>query len=371
VFNAGFVEAYSEALKKEPELRHLAHERWPEALKEAMNWGLLSGENELSMLRLQPVFPYFLRTRLADPARAAQKAAIERAFRAHYDGMGDAFSDLLESKEPQEQQVGFALMNLEYANFFEALRLALSQHTSILNLSPPLSVYLDRTQDHARGLELGETTLKGLDAYPKEALTGRLGAQFIGVVDNVATRYLLLHRFDDAKAAYERALALNDALTGMPAEFIGKGKAGLLHQLGRVAEEQRRFAEAEEFYQKALALFVEFNDRYEQAGTYHQLGMVAQEQRRWAEAEEFYQKAFALFVEFNDRYSQASTYYNLGSVAQEQRRWAQAEEFYQKALALFVEFNDRYNQASTYQNLGVVAKEQRQGRCRHPLSWRG
>ena len=52
-----------------------------------MNWGLLSSEDDLPMLRLQPVFPYFLRTRLADPARSAQKAAIERAFRAHYDGM--------------------------------------------------------------------------------------------------------------------------------------------------------------------------------------------------------------------------------------------------------------------------------------------
>ena len=36
---------YSEALKKEPELKHLAHERWPEVLQEAMNWGLLSSED--------------------------------------------------------------------------------------------------------------------------------------------------------------------------------------------------------------------------------------------------------------------------------------------------------------------------------------
>jgi len=39
-----------------------------------------------------------------------------------------------------------------------------------------------------------------------------------------------------------------------------------------VAQEQRQWAQAEEYYRQALAIYVEFNDRYEQAGTYHQLG---------------------------------------------------------------------------------------------------
>jgi len=67
---------------------------------------------------------------------------------------------------------------------------------------------------------------------------------------------------------------------------------------------------------------------------------VAQEQRRWAQAEDYYQKALALCIEFNDRYSQASTYHQLGRVAQEQRRWEQALDYYLKALPIYVEFND-------------------------------
>ena len=160
------------------------------------------------MLRLQPVFPYLLRTRLADPARAAQKAAIERAFRAHYDGMGYSLAQLLQSKEPQEQQLGFALVGLEYGNFFEALRLALSQRVSFINLVSPLSSYLDRVQDHARGVELGELILKGLDDYPKEALTGAFGADSVIVIGReIGTRYLELHRYKEANAAYEQARA--------------------------------------------------------------------------------------------------------------------------------------------------------------------
>ncbi|MCA9993855.1 MAG: tetratricopeptide repeat protein, partial [Anaerolineales bacterium] len=99
-------------------------------------------------------------------------------------------------------------------------------------------------------------------------------------------------------------MTLLDALTGVADEWRGKDRAGTYHQLGRVAEEQRQWAAAEGYYRQALALFVEFNDRYSQAGAYHQLGMVAQEQRQWAQAEEYYQQALELYIEFNDKHGQ-------------------------------------------------------------------
>ena len=73
-------------------------------------------------------------------------------------------------------------------------------------------------------------------------------------------------------------------------------------------------------YKQALAIQVEFNDRYSQASTLHQLGMVAQEQRQWAAAEGYYKQALAIYVEFNDRYEQAGTLHQLGMVAQAQRQ---------------------------------------------------
>ena len=88
--------------------------------------------------------------------------------------------------------------------------------------------------------------------------------------------------------------------------------------------------------------------------------MVAQEQRQWPQAERYYQHALQIYIDFNDRYSQAGTYHQLGSVAQEQRQWAQAERYYKDALQIKIEFNDRYSQASTYHQLGMVAQEQRQ-----------
>jgi tetratricopeptide (TPR) repeat protein len=85
--------------------------------------------------------------------------------------------------------------------------------------------------------------------------------------------------------------------------------------------------------------------------------MVAEDQKRWAQAEEFYQKALALKVEFNDRYGQASTYHQLGSVAQEQRRFADAADLYLKALTLLAEFQDGHNGGIALGSLARLRQE--------------
>jgi len=79
------------------------------------------------------------------------------------------------------------------------------------------------------------------------------------------------------------------------------------------------------------------------------LGIVAQEQRQWAQAEDYYRQALELFVEFNDRYAQALTYHQLGRVAQEQGQWAQAQEHFLRALETVVDCQDK-------DGLGIVLR---------------
>ena len=73
--------------------------------------------------------------------------------------------------------------------------------------------------------------------------------------------------------------------------------------MGGVAQEQREFQQAEQYYQQALQIYIEYNDRYEQAGTYHQLGGVAQEQREFQQARDFFLHALEIFVATEDNYS--------------------------------------------------------------------
>ena len=221
-----------------------------------------------------------------------------------------------------------------------------------------MSFYLDSIQDQKRGLKLGEKVLAGLEGYSSEVLKGPTGVELVGAIDNIGKRQLLLRRYAEAEASYQKAL---DLLKG---EIILEDKqksllcAGIYHQLGIVAEEQRKWKLAEQYYKQALEIKIEAEDRYSQASTYHQLGMVAEKQRKWELAEQYYKQALEIKTVFYDQYSQASTYHQLGRVAQEQKKWEQAELYYKHALEIFIEFNDGYSQAGTCQQLGRVAHEQ-------------
>src|SRR5262249_8780922 len=123
------------------------------------------------------------------------------------------------------------------------------------------------------------------------ALSGPLGPELIGVLTNIAKRQAELKQYAIAEASHQETLRLLDAQTTLDRETREKLKAGMLYNLGRMAQEQRQWEQAEQYYQQALAIKIEFNDRYEQANTYHQLGRMAQEQRQWGQAEQYYQQS--------------------------------------------------------------------------------
>jgi tetratricopeptide (TPR) repeat protein len=399
-------DGYINQLKQQPELASLPFEQFPDVLQAAQDWGLLTPHPEVSgYLQLQPILPYFLKARIAvsgEPLAVSQeqlaisneqlaisneqlaisneqlaisneqlaiisqskipnlKSKIETTFRRHYDDLGDALADMLQAKEPQQRQVGRRLVGLEYENLLAALDLALAVQASIANIYTALSNYLDTTQEHQRGLVLGQQVLSRLESYPAEALAGPLGAEFVQVLDDIASRQLETKQYAAAETSYQKVLSIWLTNQSFEPDVIKQKSSSIYHQLGYVAQEQRQWPQAEAYYRQALDLCIAFDDRYSQARTYHQLGYVAQEQRQWPQAEAYYRQALDIKIAFDDRYSQASTYHQLGMVAQEQRQWPQAEAYYRQALDIYLAFDDRYSQASTYHQLGYVAQEQRQ-----------
>jgi len=81
---------------------------------------------------------------------------------------------------------------------------------------------------------------------------------------------------------------------------------------------------------------------------------VAEEQRQWAAAEGYYRQALAIQVEFNDRYGQASTLGQLGLLAGGQEQWPAAADYLLQALVIFRDFQDDHLLDMTLRNLARV-----------------
>jgi tetratricopeptide (TPR) repeat protein len=355
---------YAEELKKLEPFKDYDFAGFDDAIQEAINWGLLSpiassaseaidaGNDRL--LSIQPVSPYFLQVRLNESTAEIQ-SALQDGFKNHYRSLADSYKQLMQSKDPQEKQLGIIFCRLEYENLHAALQTCLQKQGSI-DIYFCLDKYFEVTNNTQDGLKIAEEVNEVLETYPVALIQGELGHEAMIALDYLANAYLKTKQFDRAKRSYQKKLEVIAALQSIDTRQKGLSTALTYHQLGIVAQELREWDDARHNYHQALAIQVEFGDRYSQARIYHHLGIVAQELREWDDALHNYHQALAIQVEFGDRYSQASTYHQLGRVAQELREWDDARHNYHQALAIQVEFGDRYSQASTYHQLGMVAQ---------------
>ncbi len=352
---------YAEELRKLEPFKDYDFAGFDDAIQEAINWGLLSpiSDDNESLLSIQPVFPYFLQVRL-NQSTAEIQSALQDGFKNHYRKAASSYGQLMQSKDPQEKQLGSFFCRLEYENLYAALQTCLKKQESFYNIFHCLYMYFRDASHKQSMLRIAEEVNAASVKYPVESIESELGQEAIVALDYLAAAYLETKQFDRAKQSYQKQLEIIVTLQSIDASQKGISTASTYHQLGIVAEKLREWADARHNYQQALAIKVEFGDRYSQASTYHHLGTMAQELREWDDARHNYQQALAICVEFGDHYSQAATYHQLGMVAQELREWDDARYNYHQALAICVKFGDRYEQASTYHQLGRVAEELRE-----------
>ena len=352
---------YAQQLQQLEPFADWEFDQFEAAVDKAMRWGLLSPYfegNDGRLLRIQPVFPYFLKAKLADVDEAV-RAGLATGFKEHYKGLAAQYDQMMESKEPEQRKLGVFFCGLEYENLFSALQTCLVRQESF-SIYRCLDTYLDTSNNPAGQLQLGELIKQAKAEYSAEALQGQAGWEFVEAFLKLGNAYVKAQRYPLARATYQDGLNLLEAVTSVESAQKQSAVATLTHQLGMVAQALREYEQARAHFQQALDIKVEFGDRYSQASTYHQLGRVAQALREYEQARAHFQQALDIFVEYGDRYSQASTYHQLGSVAQALREYEQARAHFQQALDIFVEYGDRYSQARTYHQLGRVAQELRE-----------
>jgi tetratricopeptide (TPR) repeat protein len=126
--------------------------------------------------------------------------------------------------------------------------------------------------------------------------------------------------------------------------------AALAQALAIYAQNQRDFAQAEQWYRKSLPISEKLGDEDGAAIAYHQLGRIALDQRDFAQAEQWYRKSLAISEKLGDELLAASTYHQLGNIALNQRDFAQAGQWLMRSIVICLRYNDRYHLQMVEQN---------------------
>lgn len=158
-----------------------------------------------------------------------------------------------------------------------------------------------------------------------------------------------LGRLDEAAAAYERAIQLDEARQDHRSAAVGKG------QLGTVRLRQRRYADALAAYEDTHRTFESLGEPGSVATALDQIGRVHQEAGQPQAAEEAYRRALAIKVQLGDTAGQASTLNQLGLLYDQLGRLKEAATFYRQAADRFKD--DRANEGRTRNNLADTLRK--------------
>jgi predicted ATPase/class 3 adenylate cyclase len=131
-------------------------------------------------------------------------------------------------------------------------------------------------------------------------------------------------------------------------------EAPALRMYGVLTEQRRRFDEAAEVLDRALALYQRLGDPDGEAKALNSLGVVARSLGRSKDAEHYLDRAAVLREKVGDVLGVTTTRNNLGIIYLDQGRWQDARDLFTDNLARDEAAGDRWGAAASSGNLGVA-----------------
>ena len=159
--------------------------------------------------------------------------------------------------------------------------------------------------------------------------------------------------YQDAQNHLQKSLSLAKGHTTREAQRV---QAGVLLDLGRIAWNQGRLAEAKEHLGQALAYSRQAQDQLLEADIQFQIEILAEAHKKdFAEAAKPYLKRLRLAEAANDRRAQATALIALGNLALQHAKYDKAKEYYER----LAKFDDRLNKARAMAQLGTLAYQEK------------
>lgn len=397
--NLHYFDEYFVELKKSEVFEDYPFDKMDDVVREAVQGGLMqeaAPDFPMRIMTLQPAFTYFLKDRLNRLPDKILARDLDTAFTAYFDAMAEAYLAFLNSQKAEDRQMGFFLTQFEYENFLTALEKLLARKGSIIRPLSVIDCLLQRKNNHRDRLKVSETVLSRLETYPPEKLKGTMGMEIISILDMVGNIYCEMCRFQDARRAFLKAVALYNAHEGNSefTDVIG----GTYKNLGAALMDLGDFEESKFYFDKALDIFVKTGNKlgqihvYQNLGvasstlgnykesisylkqaleicrqieadylrgeTYQSLGVTFIKLGNYEESMSYYKKASEIFLEFEDKHKLGGIYQNLGVIASRLKDYEKSKSYSKKALRIFLELDDKYTQATVYQCLGHIALEE-------------
>jgi tetratricopeptide (TPR) repeat protein/transcriptional regulator with XRE-family HTH domain len=167
-------------------------------------------------------------------------------------------------------------------------------------------------------------------------------------LQRIGARYRDFGNWDEAERYYQDALAIAQEQDN---KIIIAGTQG---QLGDIERNRGNWEEAQRLYRQSLELRTELGDRSGMASCWGVLGYIERLRGNWEEAERLYRQCLEVETELGDRSGMASSWASLGDIEGLRGNWEEAERLYRQSLELRTELGDRSGMASSWASLGDI-----------------
>ena len=165
---------------------------------------------------------------------------------------------------------------------------------------------------------------------------------------NLGVVFHSLGEYQSAKEYYEKALAIYMEMGNK------KGEANARRKLGAVLYSLSEDQKAKEYFEKALSIYMEMGNKKGEALARTNLGAVLHSLGEYQRAKEYQEKALAISMEIRHKEGEADARTNLGEVLYSLGEYQRAKEYLEKSLAIYMEIRDKKGEADTRSKLEAV-----------------
>ncbi|HRG24759.1 MAG TPA: tetratricopeptide repeat protein [Chitinophagaceae bacterium] len=156
-----------------------------------------------------------------------------------------------------------------------------------------------------------------------------------------------------AQKVYRDIDSMQGVISKLPANQL-KEKATLLEKTGLLYLNTNDYTNATSCFTQSLTLADQLSDSVLMANCYRNMGVVNFYQQNYEKGENYFQKALAIYVRKDNTEQQATLLKNLGDIYLQNSDSANANKNYNQALVLFKKINDKRGEAVVYSNQSIL-----------------